>query len=151
MRDGASFYRNFAAAPIRCCVLFGLLLLPGLLFAQDKGKVEVVKDPKVDSLVQDYVVGDKGKNIAPASSDGYRIQIFSSSDRKAAYDAQAKFQAKYPDLTTYLTYRAPNFKVRVGDYRTRLEAEKMQQDLKSLFNGIFIIQEKINLPKLDTE
>jgi len=132
-------------------VLFGLLLLPGLLFAQDKGKVEVVKDPKVDSLVQDYVLGDKGKNIAPVSSDGYRIQIFSGSDRKAAYDAQAKFKTKYPDLATYLTYRAPNFKVRVGDYRTRLEAEKMQQDLKPLFNGIFIIQEKINLPKLDTE
>jgi hypothetical protein len=151
MKDGSSFYRIIAAAPVRCCVLFGLLLLPGLLFAQDKGKVEVVKDPKVDSLVQDYVIGDKGKNIAPASSDGYRIQIFSGSDRKAAYDAQAKFQAKYPDLATYLTYRAPNFKIRVGDYRSRLEAEKMVQDLKPFFNGLFIIQEKINLPKLDTE
>ncbi|SDS03630.1 Sporulation related domain-containing protein [Mucilaginibacter mallensis] len=151
MKDGSSFYKTIAAAPVRCCVLFGLMLLPSLLFAQEKGKVEVVKDPKVDSLVQDYVVGDKGKNIAPASSDGYRIQIFSGSDRQAAYDAQAKLKAKYPDLATYLSYRAPNFKVRVGDYRSRLEAEKVMQDLKPLFGGLFITQEKINLPKLDTE
>jgi hypothetical protein len=150
MKGGASCSKAIASIALRGCLLFGMFFLPSMLFAQQRGKVEVVKDPKVDSLVEDYVVGGKGNTIT-SSSDGYRVQIFSGSDRKAAYDAQAKFQAKYPELSAYLSYRAPNFKVRVGDYRTRLEAEKLIQDLRSAFNGLFIIQEKINPPKLDTE
>ena len=113
--------------------------------------MEVDKDPRVDSLIEGYVTGGKGKAALPASSEGYRVQIFSGSDRKGAFDAQAKFQEKYPDQRTYLIYREPNFKVRVGNYRSRLEAEKMMQELRPWFSGLFIIPGKIDLPKLDTE
>ena len=57
---------------------------------------------------------------------------------------QARFQDKFPDQRTYISYREPNFKVHVGDFRTRLEAEKMSQELKTWFAGLFIIPEKIN-------
>jgi len=137
--------------PVKLCVLFSLLVLPSLLFAQERGKVEVVKDPKVDSLIQGYVTTGSGKSGEATSLEGYRIQIFSGSDRKDAYDAQAKFQERYPGIGTYLTYRSPDFKVHIGDFRSRLEAEKMMQELKNRFTGLFIIPEKINLPKLDTE
>jgi septal ring-binding cell division protein DamX len=130
----------------------GVLCLPCVLHAQTptRGKVEVDKDPKVDSLIGNYLVGSKGGNNNN-SSDGFRVQIYSSSNRKDAYSVQAKFQDKYPDVRTYLTYRDPNFKVHVGDYRSRLEAEKMVAELKPIFAGLFIVEEKINLPKLDTE
>jgi hypothetical protein len=147
---GASFSK-IAALAIKFCVLLGMLCLPAVLRAQDRGKVEVDKDPKVDSLIEGYLVAKKGTMPAPASSTGYRVQIFSGSDRKGAYSAQAKFQKKYPELRTYLTYHEPNFKVHVGDFRSRLEAEKMMEELKPWFTGLFVIEEKINLPKLDTE
>jgi hypothetical protein len=38
----------------------------------------------------------------------------------------------------------------VGDFRTKAEAEKFEDDLKKWFNGMFIIQDKINPPKPDT-
>lgn len=141
--------------PVRCVAFFGLMFLPSVLIAQTqtpaRGKVEVDKDPKVDSLIGNYLVGGKGGNNNANSSNGFRVQIYSGSDRKGAYSAQAKFQDKYPDVRTYLTYREPNFKVRVGDYRSHLEAEKMMNELKPSFAGLFIVEEKINLPKLDTE
>ena len=59
-------------------------------------------------------------------------------------------QSEYPELRTYIIYNEPNFKVRAGDFRTRLEAEKMEEDLKKWFDGMFIISEKINLPKADS-
>lgn len=136
---------------IKCTVFVGLVFLPSLLFAQTRGKVEVDKDPKVDSLIGNYLVGGKSGNSNAASSNGFRVQIFSGSDRKGAYAAQAKFQDKYPDTRTYLIYREPNFKVRVGDFRSRLEAEKLMQELRGTFTSLFIIEDKINLPKLDTE
>jgi hypothetical protein len=151
MNNGASFCKTSIVA-IGCVAFFSLIILPSTLFAQTRGKVEVDKDPKVDSLIGNYLVGGKNTNISEAPySTGYRVQIFGGSDRKGAFDAQAKFQDKYPGMRTYLSYLDPNFKVRIGDFRSRFEAEKMLQELRSAFTGLFIIREKINLPKLDTE
>ena len=150
MRSRASFCEGIITVSIRCIVFLGLIFLPSLLLAQTRGKVEVDKDPKVDSLIGSYLVNSKGGN-GNSSSDGFRVQIYSGSDRKSAYSAQSKFQDKHPDVRTYLIYREPNFKVHVGDYRSRLEAEKAVDELKSAFTGLFIVEEKINLPKLDTE
>ena len=151
MKSNAPFCKALFAVTIRCAVFLGLLSLPTLLSAQTRGKVEVDKNPKVDSLIGNYLVGGKAGNGNTASSDGFRVQIFSGSNRKSAYAAQSKFLDKYPAVPAYVTYREPNFKVHVGDYRSRLEAEKMMDDLKDYFAGLFIIEEKINLPKLDTE
>ncbi|MFI5158167.1 MAG: SPOR domain-containing protein, partial [Sphingobacteriales bacterium] len=138
MKSGAYVGRSVFAVFVKCTVFMGLLGLPSLLLAQTRGKVEVDKDPKVDSLIGNYLVGGGKTNIgAPAfaSSNGYRIQIFSGPNRKDAYSVQSKFQNRFPDTRTYLSYRDPNFKVKVGDFRSRLEAEKMIEEMKPAFGG----------------
>lgn len=154
MKRRVNFWGTVFTISVKCAVLVGLVSLPAILSAQTRGTVQVDKDPKVDSLIGNYLVGGgKVGNGEPAStsSNGYRIQIFSGSDRKEAYSVQSKFQNRFPDTHTYLSYRDPNFKVKVGDFRSRLEAEKMVEEMKPAFGGLFIIPEKINLPKLDTE
>jgi hypothetical protein len=150
MKSRASFLGASVIVSVRCILFLGLIFLPSLLLAQTRGKVEVDKDPKVDSLIGTYLINSKG-GANNASSDGFRVQIYSGSDRKGAFNAQAKFQDKHPEVRTYLIYREPNFKVHIGDYRSRLEAEKVVEELKPAFTGLFIVEEKINLPKLDTE
>lgn len=121
-------------------------------FAQQaRGKVEVVRDPLVDTLIaKRYEMSSAAGVSSPIASYGYRVQIFSGSNRKDAYSAQARLQSQYPELRTYIIYNEPNFKVRAGDFRTRLEAQKLMQDLRASFSSLFIISEKINLPKTDT-
>ena len=114
-----------------------------------RGTVQVIKDARIDTLAARRLAAGKTGGIEVAASSGYRVQIFTGSTRKDAYDAQAKFQQQYPDVRTYITYREPNFKVRAGDFRTRLEAEKLMDELKKWFTGMFIISEKINL-KVDS-
>jgi hypothetical protein len=53
-------------------------------------------------------------------------------------------------MRTYIIYNEPNFKVRAGDFRTRLEASKILEQVRSQFSSVFIIPEKINLPKIGT-
>lgn len=86
-------------------------------------------------------------SYAPESGNGYRVQIFTGSNRNEAYNAQAKFNELYPDMKTYIIYAEPNFKVRAGDFRTRLEAAKLMEQLRAQFTSLFIITEKINLSK----
>ncbi|MEO8885755.1 MAG: SPOR domain-containing protein [Mucilaginibacter sp.] len=131
-----------------CCIAGCVFFMP--IFAQERGKVEVIKDPRIDTLIaKRFSFKDNAAASAPFSSNGYRVQLYSGSDRKAAYSAQAKFQEKYPEIHTYITYIQPNFKVRAGNFRTRLGAEKMTQQLKGLFFGLFIIPEKIDPTKAD--
>ena len=121
--------------------------------AQARGSVEVIKDPRLDSLVA-HKFGNASKRsggFAGYSSFGYRVQIYTGSNRAEAFKAQTRFQESYPDTRTYISYSEPNFKVRVGDFRTRLEASKMVRDVKAWFPLTFIISEKINPPKLDIE
>jgi hypothetical protein len=129
-------------------ILVGCLLFPFFSSAQTRGKVEVIKDPLIDTLIARRP--SLGKNGAGGeTTNGYRVQLYFGSNRQAAYNAQAKFKQEYPEYPTYIFYTEPNFKVHAGDFRTRLEAEKLQQEVTAMFSSLFIISEPVNPPKAD--
>ncbi len=147
----AKSYKKAKFSPIRFCIFFALGFLPALAFSQERGKVDVVKDPLIDTLIARRPTLGTGRSSVntPETASGYRVQIFFGSGRQAAYSAQAKLNEEYPELRTYISYTEPNFKVKAGDFRTRLEAQKLVSEIKSMFTTTFIIPEKINLPKTD--
>lgn len=135
--------RNFLTA------LF--LAFASFAFAQTGGKVTVVKDPLIDSIIARRIALTKGvsQNGSSIVVYGYRVQVFFGPDRKEAYNQQAKFKDLYPELNTYVSYTQPNFKVRVGDFRTRAEAQKLLNDLRPVFPTLFVFSERINPIKAD--
>lgn len=106
--------------------------------------VTVQSDARLDSLVAQHIETNKAANGIP----GYRVQIFFGSERKAANDAKTHFLQLMPEEEVYFMYQQPYFKVRVGNYRTRLEAEAVYRKLITTFDKAFIVPDKINLPKL---
>lgn len=134
-------------------IIFSLLIFK-TSFAQ-KGEVTVIKDPLIDSLIakrlEVYKTSGEVKTGKPiVSAYGYRVQIFYGSDRREVFNEQARFKGLYPKLNTYLIYKEPNYYVRVGDFRTRLEAQRLINELRPNFPTLFIFREKINAPNLDT-
>lgn len=105
---------------------------------------QIISDEKLDSLIQKDIELNKESSTMP----GYRIQIFFGSERKEALDARTKFLQLFPETEAYLVYQAPYFKVRVGDYRNKLEAQAVYRTVLNEFDKIFIVPDKINLPKL---
>lgn len=116
--------------------------LMALHAAAQKGSVEVNKDPRIDSLIARRIELSKGG--ANGQVNGYRIQIFSGTGRQEAYTTQTEFKSLHPDVKSYISYVQPNYKVRVGDFRTRLEAEKLMNQLKQYFTVLFVIPQAIN-------
>lgn len=146
----AIFDHKAIPASIKYCFLLLLLSASAKSFGQSRGKVQVVAPPLFDTLLAKRVTLNNSKALAGtgySSSYGYRVQIYSGSNRTTAFNAQARCNRELPDMRTYITYREPNFKVLAGDFRTRLEAERMKQQLLALFPTIFIIPGKINPPK----
>lgn len=105
------------------------------------GVVTFVEDPAVKALMADHV---KREHVLK----GYRVQIFLNADRRQAETMRAQFLQKHPEVPAYLSYQAPNFKVRVGDLLTRLEGEKLRAELKAEFPGCYIVPDEIELPRL---
>lgn len=134
-----------------CCFVAGA-------FAQTRGIVTIIKDPMIDSLIAKRIQLNAAKptsNVVAAkpgpvvSSMGYRVQVFYGSDRRQVFNQQAKFNTMYPEHNTYITYKEPNYYLRVGDFRTRLEAQHFLNELRPTFPTLFIFREKINAPNLE--
>jgi hypothetical protein len=111
-------------------------------FGQTPGKVEVIKDPLIDSLIAKRISINNSRTSG--TSAGFQIQIYLGPDRQDAYDAQNRFKSLYPGTTTYLSYTEPNYKVQVGDFRSRMEAQKLTNELKQYFPTVLIIPATIN-------
>lgn len=114
--------------------------------AQEKGKVVVLKDPQIDSLIARRLELSRGVSIGKSVSvSGFRVQIFSGLDRQQANSEQSNFKSRYPNITSYISYTQPYYRLRVGDFRTRLEAEKFMNELKKYYSSMFVFSEMIIL------
>lgn len=121
---------------------------PFIAFNQE-GTVTIKKDPRIDALVE-----KQGQVIPPEVEpqiDGYRIQLFFDQDKSAVNEARSTFIAKYPKIDTYVEYHAPYFYLKVGDFRTHLEAVRIKSTVEDKFPTSFVVKEKIYLPPLEKE
>jgi hypothetical protein len=80
---------------------------------------------------------------------GYRLQICFDSDKSIIDEARNRFISMYPKIDTYVTFEAPNFNLMVGDFRTLIEAEKIQSEINGKFTVVIVHKTQINLPRID--
>ena len=124
------------------------------LVGQDEGHVVIVQDPAIDTLLQKHIEMNEKLllNTDNFAIDGYRIQIFEESGNKSstrAREVMAEFSVKYPDIPVYLSWQAPNFKVRVGDFESRMEAEGFLNKIKRSYPIAWVIRDKIKYPVIN--
>ena len=114
----------------------------------DSGAVTIYQDKLVDELIQKQLkLNEAGNN-----QDGYRIQIFSDSGNNSKTKAQAainEFLAKHPETKAYLVFKSPNYKVKVGDFRSKLDAIRYLNQITEDFPNAFIVSDLINIPQVE--
>lgn len=112
------------------------------------GKVNIYQDVGIHLLVNKHIESNKKQKGIP----GYRIQVYSGSGHSArgkAEKIESFFLEEYPDIACYLSYYSPNFKVRVGDFRTKSEALKFKKEIALDFPNTYIVRDIIKFPKID--
>ncbi|GAB5538042.1 MAG: hypothetical protein Salg2KO_01450 [Salibacteraceae bacterium] len=78
--------------------------------------------------------------------EGFRVQLFSNSGPKAkteAFKRQGEFIQLYPDIPSYTKWSSPNWVLRAGDFRTRLEARQFLDEIKSAYPAAFIVTDRV--------
>jgi hypothetical protein len=116
-----------------------------------RGSVTLVAPEKLNELVNPPVVvspDDDSKKDDEPTLQGFRVQVYSGTNRAEANAIKARMLQLYPDIPVYFTYESPNFKVRLGDFRGRIDAQKVFHDLKDSYSGVIVVPDKINFPSL---
>lgn len=117
----------------------------GVVKSNKKGKVNVKKDERIDKVSEEMSGGITKK----PKIRGFRIQVISSSTKSTVDGERGKFMSLYGNHRTYIDYKPPNFKLHVGNFRTKLNAEKFQNEILNAFPNTLIISDWIELPNLD--
>ncbi|MFL5764966.1 MAG: SPOR domain-containing protein [Bacteroidia bacterium] len=137
----SSVFRNFF-------FILSLVFFSAQMHAQkssaDTGKIELVEDYKVKELVAKHTEVN-----AKAPIKGYRVKIHFGADKNKAKEIKARFILKFPQYKAYEKYDQPNFNIRVGDFRTKLDAYKALKEIQAEFPASFIVVDEIEMPDLD--
>jgi hypothetical protein len=114
---------------------------------KDTGTIVVHKDPRIDLLIHKQMeINEETTRDSRRSMPGFRIQVMNSPDRNKVFAAKTKIYQQFPDVKPYLLYQPPNYKLRVGNFRTQEEAEDFQKQLSALFpSGLYIIRDTIEV------
>ena len=127
------------------------------------GKLNIYQDPSLDTLISRYILGFKNleeKNNGNEGMEGWRIQIFNSSNRDAKVESGKALQEflnkfpenKYPELKCYQQFALPGYyKIRVGDFRTKTEATRLYLLVSKVFPDAYLVPDIINFPDLNTK
>lgn len=109
---------------------------------------------KQDARITDMLVRHSQINQKRNGTDGFRLEIFFSSDTKAREKAarvKNEFNLVFPGIASYMLFQTPNFKVRVGDFRNKSEALKAKAYIASKYPNAFIVKDMIRFPELYPE
>lgn len=111
------------------------------------GNIVVHKDPRVDLLINKQIeINEITTRDARRHASGFRIQVISSNNRNKVVDAKTKVYREFPELKAYLMYQAPFFRLRVGNFKTREDAENYYRSIQRIFpEGVYIVPETIEV------
>jgi SPOR domain len=118
----------------------------------DTNTVVIHKDPRIDMLVKKQAqINEETSRDARRIGKGYRLLVINTSKRDEAVAAKSTVYENFPELKAYLNYQSPYFKLKVGNFKERKEAEAYQDKLRKFFpKGVFIMNDVIEL-KLEKE
>lgn len=132
---------------MRILLLASFILAATLVKAQDSASVAVHKDPRIDMLIKKQIaINEETTRDTRRTMQGYRILVINSNDRNKVFAAKAKIYQSYPELKPYLMYQPPFYKLKVGNFKTREEAEEYRKDLAREFSaGLYIVRDVIEV------
>lgn len=76
---------------------------------------------------------------------GFRVQIYNGPSRDKAIAVKSEFMRRFPGVRTYLIYVSPGFRVKIGDYRSRNDAEGMLREANSMFSPSMIVPDQVTI------
>ena len=96
-------------------------------------------NPKIEEKL-DYLISEKQKiNTSLAFKERYKIQIYSGESEKAKKTV-IQFKQDFKDIDATIIFNTPNYKVWVGNFKTRMDAERNFSEIKKKYKNTLLIK-----------
>ena len=120
------------------------ICLPIFLIGQNTDSLHITQttllgDRKVEVLHERYLKLNKEKGVM-----GWRLQIYFDTEREKAQEVRIKFLQNFPEVKAYMSHKSPYFKVVIGNFYTKLQAKKVQNEIRGKYN-CYIVPSEIEL------
>ncbi|MBV9961335.1 MAG: SPOR domain-containing protein [Parafilimonas sp.] len=124
-----------------------------IFFAQAADTIIVHKDSRVDVLAEKQAAINKvtARMTSNGLFKGYRLQVLNTRSRDEAFKTKTILLENMPDVKVYVLYQSPYFKVRVGNFVNRNEAENFKKELSLFYTQpAYVVDDLIEyIPKAD--
>ncbi len=128
--------------------LFYLIVLffPLVLFSQEINTNTMIQyEDDLEDLIKKHQSIENKNGI-----NGWRIQIAFASKKSKITQEKIRFINRFPNITSiYLTYNAPYYKLRIGNFRSKIEGQKVKHKIENYYPGAYLVPEKLPITELN--
>lgn len=118
-----------------------VLVTQNQLMAQtEDGVVRIESSAHVDQMLAQK----KEYNKSLEKFQGFKIQIYYGSEKKC-YEVKDEFTSLFPDIATSIIFSTPQWKLQIGNYRTRLEADHAMVGIKKEYPSAIVLATEIDI------
>lgn len=111
-----------------------LVTLTPKLKSQDQNTT-LNQDPKFEQLLN-----EKRKiNTSLTVNDSYKIQIYTGGSENAK-KTLTEFKQEFKNIDATIVFNTPNYKVWIGNFKTRIEAERILANIKNRYKNVLLIK-----------
>ncbi len=126
---------------------------------ESSGKIDVIMPNGLSQRLIQVIVDEPMDTISEQDDEktrvGYRVQVYDNNNvnrAKSGADAyKKKIENRFPELTAYVQFHSPYWRVKVGDFTTRSEAEVFMETIREEFpetsSQLRVVRDRINLQK----
>jgi hypothetical protein len=107
--------------------------------------VTVNEDPQITQMFSAYVAANKVEKFY----DGFRLQIAATTDRRKMEEVIGEFRSRYAGVPIEWVQQRPYYKVKVGAFLSRNDAQNFLKNLKKDFPDAYLVQDRIKASELN--
>ena len=121
-------------------LVFIVFLQNNLAAQTEDGSVRIESSAHIDQMLAEK----KAYNKSLDKFQGFKIQIYYGSE-KECYEEKEDFTSLYPDIATSIIFSTPQWKLQIGNYRSRLEADNAMVGIKKEYPSAIVLATEIDI------
>lgn len=106
--------------------------------------INIMEDPSITLLLEKQIELNRLKETV----EGWRIQIYSTTDRSKLEAARGEFMNRYPDISIDWVHASPWYRLRAGAYANKLEATYALNQLKQYYREAYLAKDRFSPSEL---
>ena len=123
---------KYSPSPMKSTLLTAFFSILALHVSAQQARVNIQEDPELGSLIKLY-------SEVNSNTGYYQIQVGFGNSQKAQ-ELKSQVEIDFPDLYSKIHFESPTYRVRLGRFRTKLEAERKFLEVRKKYPDAMLLK-----------